>query len=594
MAEATDAGTGLRGRAAATLCAACLLWAVDGHAGERNVQPETGAGTGSRAGLVAESGMVVAANPHAARAGARILAAGGAAIDAAIAAQLVLNLVEPQSSGIGGGAFLLHYDGTARALAAYDGRETAPAAAMPELFVKPDGGLPGYIEALVGGRSVGVPGLLRMLEAAHRTHGALPWADLFEPAIALAEAGFAIGPRLNKLLARVPTVARFPDTAAYFLDGDGKPKPVGAMLRNPAFADTLRRIAAGGADAFHRGAIADDVVRVVATSAINPGGLSAGDMAGYAARLRPPVCLAYRGYRVCGMGPPSSGGLTVLQILGLLERFDVGALAPNSADAVHLFAEASRLAYADRNMYIADSDFVAVPTDGLLDRSYLRARAALIDADVVAADVAAGAPPGAEGARRKARSPEPPGTSHVSVVDRRGNAVALTSSIEFAFGSALMVRGFLLNNQLTDFSFAPERDGRDVANRVQPGKRPRSSMAPTMVFDADGRLRLVVGSPGGSRIICYVAGTLIAVIDWGLDAQAAVELPHRCNRGGATELERDTALVALRDALEARGHTVKLRDMNSGLHAVQLGHEGDEAVLFGAIDPRREGLAAGR
>ena len=594
MAEATDAGTGLRGRAAATLCAACLLWAVGGHAGERNVQPETGAGTSARAGLVAGSEMVVAANPHAARAGARILAAGGAAIDAAIAAQLVLNLVEPQSSGIGGGAFLLHYDGTARTLATYDGRETAPAAATSALFVKPDGGLPGYIEALVGGRSVGVPGLLRMLEAAHRTHGALPWADLFEPAIALAEAGFAIGPRLNKLLARVPTVASFPDTAAYFLDGDGQPKPVGAMLRNPAFADTLRRIAADGADAFHRGAVADDVVRVVATSAINPGGLSAGDMAGYAAKLRPPVCLAYRGYRVCGMGPPSSGGLTVLQILGLLERFDVGALAPNSADAVHLFAEASRLAYADRNMYIADSDFVAVPTSGLLDRSYLRARAALIDADVAATDVAAGAPPGAEGARRKARSPEPPGTSHVSVVDRRGNAVALTSSIEFAFGSALMVRGFLLNNQLTDFSFAPERDGRDVANRVQPGKRPRSSMAPTMVFDADGRLRLVVGSPGGSRIICYVAGTLVAVIDWGLDAQAAVELPHRCNRGGATELERGTALVALRDALEARGHAVKFRDMNSGLHAVQLDHEGDETVLFGAVDPRREGLAAGR
>ena len=594
MTEATNARTGLRGHAAVALCA-CLLWTGAGYASERDIRSETGAGTGSRTGLAAGSEMVVAADPRAARAGARILAAGGAAVDAAIAAQLVLNLVEPQSSGIGGGAFLLHYDGATGALAAYDGRETAPATATPELFVKPDGSLPGYIEALTGGRSVGTPGLLRMLEAAHRAHGALPWPDLFEPAITLAEAGFAIGPRLNKLLARVPTIARFPDTAAYFLDGDGRPKPVGAILRNPTFADTLRRVAAGGADAFYRGAIANDIARVVAASAINPGGLSASDMAGYAAKQRPPVCLAYRGYRVCGMGPPSSGGLTVLQILGLLERFDVGALAPNSVDAVHLFAEASRLAYADRDTYIADPDFVPAPTGGLLDRSYLRARAALIDAEAAAADAPPGTPPGAEGARRKARSPEPPGTSHLSVVDRHGNAVALTSSIEFAFGSGLMARGFLLNNQLTDFSFAPERGGRDVANRVQPGKRPRSSMAPTMVFDTDGRLRLVVGSPGGSRIICYVAGTLVAVIDWGLDAQAAVELPHRCNRGGATELERGAALAALQDSLEARGHAVELRDMNSGLHAVQLDRNKDgEVVLFGAVDPRRDGLAVGR
>ncbi len=594
MTETTNAGTKPRGRTAAALCA-CLLWTGGSHAGERDIQPETGAGTSARAGIVAGSEMVVAANPHAARAGGRILAAGGGAIDAAIAAQLVLNLVEPQSSGIGGGAFLLHYDGATGALITYDGRETAPAAATPELFVKPDGGLPGYIEALVGGRSVGAPGLLRMLEAAHRAHGALPWPDLFEPAIALAEAGFAISPRLNKLLTRVATVARFPETTAYFLDGDGKPKPVGAILRNPTFADTLRGIAAGGADAFYRGAVADDIARVVAASAVNPGELSASDMADYAAKLRPPVCLAYRGYRVCGMGPPSSGGLTVLQILGLLERFDIGALAPNSVDAVHLFAEASRLAYADRDMYIADPDFVAVPTGGLLDRSYLRARAALIDADTAATDAPPGTPPGIAGTRRKAESPEEaPGTSHLSIVDRHGNAVALTSSIEFAFGSALMVRGFLLNNQLTDFSFAPERDGRDVANRVQPGKRPRSSMAPTMVFDADGRLHLVVGSPGGSRIICYVAGTLVAVIDWGLGAQAAVELPHRCNRGGATELERGTALAALQGALEARGHTVKVRDMNSGLHAVQLDRKDGEVALSGAVDPRREGLAAGR
>ena len=295
------------------------------------------------------------------------------------------------------------------------------------------------------------------------------------------------------------------------------------------------------------------------------------------------------------MGPPSSGGLTVLQILGVLEQFDVAALEPNSADAVHLFAEASRLAYADRDLYIADPDFVAVPADGLLDRSYLRARASLIDVNTAAESVAAGVPPGAESlTRRGAGSTEPPGTTHLSVVDRHGNAVSLTSSIEFAFGSGLMVRGFLLNNQLTDFSFAPERDGRAVANRVEPDKRPRSSMAPTMVFDDQGRLRLVVGSPGGSRIICYVAKTLIAVIDWKLDLQSAVDLPHRCNRGGATELERGTELASLEAALAARGHAVEVLDMNSGLHAVGLDHGGKGHALSGAADPRREGVAAGR
>ena len=444
-----------------------------------------------------------------------------------------------------------------------------------------------------------MPGLLRMLEAAHRAHGRLPWPDLFEPATELAKAGFAISPRLHRLASRVPTVSRFPETAAYFLDAGGTAKPVGAILRNPAFADTLRRIAERGADAFHHGPIAKDVVRAVATASVNPGRLSAGDMAGYASRRRPPVCIVYRGHRVCGMGPPSSGGLTVLQILGMLEHFDLASLAPNSADAVHLFAEASRLAYSDRDLYIADPDFIEVPAGGLLDRSYLRARAALIDLDAAAANAAAGVPPGVEGAERwrRGESPEPAGTTHLSVVDRDGNAVALTSSIEFAFGSALMVRGFLLNNQLTDFSFAPERDGRLVANRVEPGKRPRSSMAPTMVFDPDGRLRLVIGSPGGSRIICYVANAVVAVIDWGLDAQAAVELPHRCNRGGATELERGTALVALKNALAARGHAVELRGMTSGLHAVQLAFARDREgrpALLGAADPRREGIVAGR
>jgi gamma-glutamyltranspeptidase/glutathione hydrolase len=574
----------------APLVAAEQVWA-DAAA----TQPEVGTGRSAQRLARAEHEMVAAANPHAAQAGAAILAAGGSAVDAAIAMQLVLNLVEPQSSGIGGGAFLLYYDAAAGTVETYDGRETAPAAARPELFVNPDGTLPDYLEALVGGRSVGVPGLVRMLEAAHRAHGRLAWAKLFEPAIALAEAGFAISPRLNRLADTVPTLARIAPTAAYFLDPAGGAKPVGSILRNRAFAATLRVIAAGGAEAFYRGPIAADIAAAVHGAPVNPGLLAESDLATYAAKLRAPVCLAYRGHRVCGMGPPSSGGVTVLQILGLLAAFDLSALDPDSVEAVHLFAEASRLAYADRDRYLADPDFVAVPSAGLIDPRYLAARAALIDPDHAAAQATPGRPPGApEHGWQSGLSPELPATSHLSVIDRDGNAAALTTSIEFAFGSALMVRGFLLNNQLTDFSFAPERDGRPVANRVEPGKRPRSSMAPTLVFDAHGRLELVLGSPGGARIICYVAKTLIAVIDWELDLQAAVELPHRCNRNGATEVERGTALERLRESLEARGHRVTVRDMNSGVHAIRLDRSGRRAVLYGAADPRREGVALGR
>lgn len=575
-------------------CTSVVDFPTDAGADNQGVQPESGTGATAQRTATASLDMVAAANPHAARAGAAILAEGGSATDAAIAAQLVLNLVEPQSSGIGGGAFLVHYQASSGAVQSYDGRETAPAAATGSLFVKPDGDLPGYFEALVGGRSVGTPGLLRMLEVAHKQHGELPWARLFEPAIALAESGFAISPRLNGLANRVPTIKQMPAISDYLLDADGAAKPVGAILRNQAFADSLKRIAAGGADAFYRGDIATDMIAAVRNAPVNPGLLRESDLAGYVARLRAPVCLPYRGYRVCGMGPPSSGGTTVLQILGLLAHFDLAAMAPNSAEAVHLFAEASRLAYADRDLYIADPDFVAVPVNGLLDPGYLKSRAALIDSQRAAPEVVAGRPPGAHQATwQSAASPELPATSHISVVDRDGNAVALTTSIEFAFGSALMVRGFLLNNQLTDFSFAPERDGQLVANRVEAGKRPRSSMAPTIVFDPQGRLAMVVGSPGGSRIICYVAKTLIATIDWNLDIQAAVDLPHRCNRGGATELEQDTAIAGVEAALTARGHTVETRDMNSGLHAIHITYDGGAPRLRGAADPRREGRAIG-
>jgi gamma-glutamyltranspeptidase/glutathione hydrolase len=573
---------------------ALLAASVPSYATDTEIQPESGTGIEQKSGTDARQEMVVAANPHAAKAGAQILADGGSAIDAAIAMQMVLNLVEPQSSGIGGGAFLLHYDGRSGVVRSYDGRETAPASAAGDLFLGPDGTKPGYFDAVIGGRSVGVPGLMRMLALAHEEHGILPWADLFAPAIWLSETGFAISPRLHNLAGRVPTLARFPDTAAYFLTPDGKPKAVGTLLRNRPFAATLRAIAAGGADNFYGGEIAKDIVTTVQDSALHPGGLTMRDMAGYAAKPRPPVCLGYRGYRVCGMGPPSSGGVTILQILGILAHFDSAELDPNSADAVHLFAEASRLAYADRDRYLADADFVAVPVNGLLDPAYLAARAELIDPSTAASGAAAGSPPGAEQARWiSAESPELPSTSHLSVVDRDGNAVAMTTSIEFAFGSALMVRGFLLNNQLTDFSFTAERDGALVANRVEGGKRPRSSMAPTIVLDPTGRLRLVIGSPGGSRIICYVASAVIGVIDWGLDAQEAAALPHMCNRGGATELEKDTVLAGLEAELVARGHAVKVRDLNSGLHVIATDHDDNGRILRGGADPRREGRAIG-
>ena len=564
-------------------------------ADDQGIQPEVGTGTAQNRAVTATREMVAAANPHAARAGADILAQGGSAVDAAIAMQLVLNLVEPQSSGIGGGAFLLHYQAETGSIDAFDGRETAPSAATRDLFVKPDGSLPGYFEALVGGKSVGAPGLLRMFEEAHRTHGRMPWASLFEPAIALAESGFAISPRLNNLAGRVPTIKHMPAAARYLLDETGAPKLVGDILRNQDFADSLKKIAVGGADAFYTGDIANDMVAAIENAAVNPGLLTLDDLAGYTAKQRPPVCMPYREFKVCGMGPPSSGGLTVLQILGFLAQFDMAALQPDSVEALHLFAEASRLAYADRDLYIADPDFVEIPIHGMLDADYLAGRAALIDPDRAAEAVVAGTPPGAQDATLiPAESPELPATSHLSVVDRNGNAAALTTSIEFAFGSALMVRGFLLNNQLTDFSFAAERDGRIVANRVEPGKRPRSSMAPTFVFDSQGRLSMVLGSPGGSRIICYVAKTLIAAIDWRLDIQAAIDLPHRCNRGGATELEKNTGLESLEAGLTARGHTVKIRDMNSGLHAIHVTYDDNGPTLRGAADPRREGQAIGR
>ena len=538
----------------------------------------------------ASHAMIAAAHPAAAEAGARILAAGGGAIDAAIAAQMVLGLVEPQSSGIGGGGFLLHYDAARDSVESYDGRETAPAAVDETLFLAADGTPRPWPKAAVGGLSVGVPGLVRMLAQAHRAHGRTPWAQLIAPAAALAERGFAISPRLAHMIERNPDLARFRDTRAYFLHPDGSPRRAGEILVNPVYAKTMRAIAQAGADALHEGPIAAEIVAAVQDAPVNPGSLALTDLANYRAKVRPPVCSNYRRHRVCSMGPPSSGGVTLLQILGLLERFDLAALTPGSAEAVHLISEASRLAFADRNRYLADSDFVPVPVAGLLDPGYLRRRALLIDPDRAMSEAAPGAPPGSEGlARADAAAPEFASTSHLSVVDSRGNALSFTTSVERAFGSRLMAAGFLLNNQLTDFSFAPTGEYGPVANRVQPGKRPRSSMTPTLVFDEAGRLIATLGSPGGSRIIGFVAQSVIALLDWGLDAQAALSLPRHVNRNGATELEAGTDLERLAPALEALGHDVRIRPLVSGLHAIRR----VDGVLEGGADPRREGIALG-
>jgi gamma-glutamyltranspeptidase/glutathione hydrolase len=564
-------------------CLACPLAQSQTDAGP----PEIASGYADKPLARAKRFMVVSANPLATRAGYEVLREGGSAVDAAIATQLVLNLVEPQSSGIGGGAFIVHFDAAKKALAAYDGRETAPAAARPERFLGADGTPIGFGEAINNGRSVGVPGLLRMLELAHRQHGKLPWARLFAPAIDLAQSGFAISPRLALQIAGDPFLKSNAAARAYFFDAQGRPLAAGTLLRNPALAEVLRAVAARGAEAFYRGDIARDIVAAV-RSHPRPGDMTEADMAAYVAKTRPALCGPYRDYTLCGVPPPSSGAITVLSLLGVLERFDMAALRPDSAAAVHVFAEAGRLAYADRDAYVADPDFVSVPVAGMLDRGYLAQRSALIRPQSSMGHASAGKPAGAS-ALAPDETSELAATSHLSVIDAAGNAVAMTTTIESQFGSRIMVRGFLLNNEMTDFSFAPAINGTPVANRVEGGKRPRSSMAPTLVFGTDGRLRMAVGSPGGNAIINYVAKTLVGVLDWKLDMQQAAALPNMGSRNRATELERGSALERLAPALRAMGHEVQIGDAASGVHGIVVDKEG----LQGGADPRREGTALG-
>ncbi|WP_431080917.1 gamma-glutamyltransferase [Pseudomonas thivervalensis] len=555
----------------------------------------------------ADKHMAAAANPLAAEAGREMLRRGGSAIDAAIAMQAVLTLVEPQSSGIGGGAFIVLWDG--KAVRTYDGRETAPAGATERLFLQADGQPMPFTAAQIGGRSVGIPGVLRGLELAHRKHGRLEWARLFEPAIALAEQGFAISPRLHALIASDPSLPGSPDMAAYFLNADGSPKAVGTVLKNPALAGVLKRIANEGPDVLYKGPVAEEIVAKVQGHA-NPGSLSLNDLQDYTARERPALCTDYKHWQICGMPPPSSGGVAVAQILGTLQALEQrdsnAALAPlkplktakpagiePSPEAVHLIAEAERLAYADRAQYIADPNFVAVPLKGLVDRGYLASRASLIGPRSMGV-AKPGTPPGIQVAYAPDRSPLRISTSQVVAVDDQGGAVSMTTTVESAFGSHLMVQGFMLNNQMTDFSFIPEENGQKVANRVEPGKRPRSSMAPTLIFDHQGRLLAAVGSPGGSQIIEYVAKSIIGLLDWNLDPQTAINLPNFGSRNGATELEKGQFSPTLVQALKDKGHAVSEIDMNSGTQAiVRVRDAQGKTSLAGGADPRREGQALG-
>lgn len=578
----------------------CVLFAATAFA--QDPAPEAASGLLKKQSVLFKYEAVAAANPLAADAGFAMLKKGGTAVDAMIATQLMLGLVEPQSSGLGGGGFLLVHDGKHHKLTTFDGRETAPAAATPERFIGADGLPMKFYDALIGGKSVGVPGTVAMLAAAHKKHGKLPWRALFAPAIAAAERGFPISQRLNLQLQGDRFLRSNPAARSYFYDAAGEPWPVGYVLKNPAYAATLKAIATNGADAFYVGHIAADIVNAVRTHG-NAGDITEADLGAYRVIERAPVCSPYRALRVCGMGPPSSGGIAVAQILAYVERFPLTAWGPDSADSVHVIAEAGRLAFADRNRFIADPDF-ALPPPLLLDPAYLKARGDLIDPTLSRGRAepgaprrprnASAAPPLQTHALADDQSLEFPGTTHLSIVDRYGSAVSMTSTIEDQFGARIFVRGFLLNNQLTDFSMLAQENGLTIVNHVQAGKRPRSSMAPTIVYDAQSRPLIITGSPGGSAIINYVVKSVIAMVDWGLSAQQAAALANFGSRNGATELEQGTALDALRPALERRAHSVSLMEFTSGLHILRRAGEGTSQRWQGGADPRREGVVLGR
>ncbi len=558
----------------------------DSHARDvERPQPEIATGTQTLSVRTEEKAMVVTAHPLATYAAQSILQKGGSAADAAIAAQLVLGLVEPQSSGLGGGAFALYRNAEDGHLTSYDARETAPMEITSELFLRSNGKPLGFYDGAIGGRSVGTPGTPALLKTLHEKHGKLEWEELFEPAIKLARRGFEISPRLAKMADEAfEDLGASKNTLEYFFPY-GNNIQAGEELKNKSYQRTLENLQDEGIEAFYQGAIAKDIVRAVRRTK-NPGFLSLKDLESYKVIEREPVCGGYRGYRICSMGEPSSGGLTLLQILALLERFDLsqGATSRN----IHLITEASRLAFADRNYYMADSDHVKTPGTKLIDTEYLQDRAKLIDSKKRLPEVLHGKPPEWEEERGEGENPDVPGTSHIVVVDENGNMITMTTTIETAFGSRVMTNGFLLNNELTDFSFIPEdEEGRPIANAPAPGKRPRSSMAPTIVYTPEGEPYLLIGSAGGSYIIGYVASRIIAMLDWDYSLEEAIKMPNFIGTDKSIYLEKD--LKNLSGSLKRLGHTVEVTDLNSGLTAIEI----KEAKLKGVADPRREGIARG-
>lgn len=555
--------------------------------------PEPASAAKTKTLVTAHRHMVVAANPLAVQAGLDVLRQGGNAVDAAVAVQAVLGLAEPQSSGLAGGAFMLLAEPGGK-LTTYDGREVAGAAVTPDLFMAPDGKPMPFLETLPQGRAVGVPGVVAMLAQAHAAHGKLPWAGLFKPAIDLADAGVPAWPRMVGVLTDWQRMlGKSPDLQRYYYREGGRPPALGERIPMPEQAISLRLVAAAGPDAFYRGPIAKAIVDRLQKAAGDSGTpvLTLEDMANYRAVERDGICIPYRVWKVCGMAPPSAGGVAILQILGMLSQYDLRAMGKDDPRAWHLLMEASRRAHADREAHVGDPDKVQVPTRGLIDAGYIASRAAGIDpARAATGPVPPGEPPFRTGALYPAADgPDLPSTTHFSIIDDEGRLVSMTSSVEFAFGSGLIAGGFVLNNQMTDFTFVPTKDGKPVANAPGPGKRPRSSMAPTVVFDQKGNPVLAVGSPGGTAIIGYVAEALVAMLDWDLDPQQAVNLPILLNRNGATQVESLPAADHLAASLTAMGHQVKRDAANSGIHIIRVTPTG----IQGGADPRRDGVAMG-
>lgn len=534
----------------------------------------------------AQDFMIAAADQRASSAGAEILAKGGSAIDAAIAAELVLNVVEPQSSGIGGGTFLLYYDAKNKNTVYFNGRERAPLKANDKIFLDQNGKPRDFYDIVGGGLSVGTPGALKAWKIAHQHYGKLPWKDLFAPAIKIANEGFTLDKRIHVILESLPYLNRFDSMKIYF-DEKGQPKKIGTLIKNIQLAKTFETIANEGITPFYKGKIAHDIVNAVQKSSINPGYLSLTDLARYKIKSGKLLCQKYRKYKVCTMPMPSSGGVAVLQTLGILENFDLAKIKPSSLEAVHLMTEAARLAYADRNQYAADSP--DVPVNQMLDKKYLAQRAKMIDLNSAMKDIKPGIFDNTKSFIAPTENTEKPSTTHIAIIDKYGNAVSMTSTIEYLFGSVLMVDGFMLNNQLTDFSLAPEINGKKVANRLEPFKQPRSSMAPTFVFDENNKLIMSIGSPGGPRIIQYVTKAIVGHLDWGLNIQEAISLPNFVTLNDRIELEKRTKLKKLRKALKKMGHKVVVIDLTSGLHGVTISNK----EIEGGADPRRSGVALG-